>query len=123
MKRSRSIRLVLLGGISAGVLTSCGPSNQPASVSSQNVYTNNYYVPGVGYYHAPYRAFYAMPFNHFDAKLQRYYHGGQWNLTPSASITNISSPTPDVAAQAEAQRSDIQRGGFGSSSHYRSSWS
>lgn len=123
MKRSRSIRLVLIGGISAGALTSCGPGHQPPAVSAQNVYTNNYHVPGVGYYHAPYRAFFPLPYNHYDAATQRYFHGGLWNTAPAVSITNISSPTPEVASLAEAQRTDIQRGGFGHTSHYRSTWS
>ncbi len=123
MKRSRSIRLVLIGGISAGALTSCGPSHQPLAVRPENVYTNNYFVPGVGYYHAPYRAFFAFPFNHYDGTARRYYYGGNWNFFPCANITNISAPLPEVATLAEAQRSDIQRGGFGHTSSYRSSWS
>ena len=123
MKRSRSIRLVLIGGISAGALTSCGPGNQPPAVSSQNVYTNNYFVPGVGYYHAPFRAFFALPYNQFDPATQRYFYGGLWNPAPGVNLTNLSSPLPEVAALAEAQRTDVQRGGFGHTSGYHSIWS
>ena len=120
MKRSRSIRLMLIGGLTAGALTSCGPDSRPSAVSVNNVYTNNYYIPGVGYYHAPFRAFYPMPYNFYDAPNQRYFFGGQWGATPHQSITNISAPPPEVAQQAQAQRTDISRGGFGSSSrtHY-----
>jgi hypothetical protein len=104
----------LKGGVAAGALTGCGPGT--ASVSSQNVYTNNYYVPGVGYYHAPFRAWYTLPYNHFDPQTQRYFYGGQWGTTPFESITNLSSPTPEVAAATQARRTDIPRSGFGSSS-------
>jgi hypothetical protein len=123
VKRSRSIRLVLIGGIAAGVATGCGPGSQPPLVSPENVYTNNYHVPGVGYYHAPYRAFFALPYNHFDVASQRYFHGGQWSTVPAQNITNISSPTADVASLAEAQRSDVVRGGFGHTSRSHSIWS
>jgi hypothetical protein len=124
MKRSRSIRLVLIGGLSAGALTSCGPGGiEKAPVSAQNVYTNNFYVPGVGYYHAPFRAFYALRYNHFDPQTQRYFYGGQWATAPCQNFTNISSPTMQVAQQAETQRTDIPRGGFGSSSRTHHVWS
>jgi hypothetical protein len=122
VKRSRSIRLVLIGGLSAGALTSCGP-DQKGPISPDAVYTNNYYVPGVGYYHAPFRAWYSLPYNHFDAQNQRYFYGGQWAVAPHQTITNLSSPTPDAARQAEAQRSDISRGGFGRTSHSYHTWS
>ena len=124
MKRSRSIRLVLIGGLSAGALTSCGPEGiQRSPLSAQNVYTNNFHVPGVGYYHAPFRAFYALPYNHFDPQTQRYFYGGQWASLPCQNITNISAPTPAVVQTAQAQRTDIPRGGFGSSSRTHHVWS
>src|SRR5215469_11248290 len=111
MKRSKSIRLVLLGSVSAAVLTGC---DQKPSVSTQNVYTNNFYVPGAGYYHAPFRAWYRLPYNHFDSKNNMYFYGGQWGKQPFESITNISSPTSQAVQLAEITRSDITRGGFGS---------
>jgi hypothetical protein len=117
MKRSRHIRLVLIGGISAAAATGCGPGgSQPPPLSADNVYTNNFYVPGVGYYHAPFRAWYPLPYNHFDPQSQRYFYGGQWSETACQNITNISSPTTQVTQQAETQRTDIVRGGFGSTS-------
>ncbi len=111
MKRSKSIRLVLLGGLSAGALSGCSPDKPP--ISPAGVYTNNYYVPGVGFYHAPFCAWYALPYNHFDPQRKLYFYGGQWGPSPFESITNISSPTPQVAANAEAVLTDIVRGGFG----------
>jgi hypothetical protein len=121
VKRSRNIRLVLIGGISAVAVTGCGPSgSRPPPLSADNVYTNNFYVPGVGYYHAPFRAWFPLPYNHFDPQRQRYFYGGQWSETADQSITNISAPTAQAAQQAEAQRADIARGGFGgtSGSHF-----
>ncbi len=123
MKRSRTIRLVLIGGLSAGALTGCGPSNRPPTISAQNVYTNNYYVAGAGYYHAPFRMFFPTPYNHFDPVRQQYFFGGQWAAAPHLSITNISAPTAEFASQAEARRTDIPRSGFGSSSRHHSVWS
>lgn len=111
-KRSRSIRLILLGGLSSAAFTGC---SQKPSVSTQNYYTNNFYVPGAGYYHAPFRNWYPLPYNHFDTHSQRYFYGGQWGGQPFASITNISSPTSEAVASAQNARTDIQRGGFGGS--------
>ncbi|MGA2174338.1 MAG: hypothetical protein ABSH38_05065 [Verrucomicrobiota bacterium] len=111
-KRSKRIRLLLIGGLSAGALAGCAPAGK-APLSTDNVYTNNYYVPGVGYYHAPFRAWYPFPYNHFDARTQRYYAGGRWVPAPFESITNVSSPSPQTAASADAMRTDITRGGFG----------
>jgi len=117
VKRSRNIRLVLIGGISAVAVTGCGSGgSQPPPLSADNVYTNNFYVPGAGYYHAPFRAWFPLPYNHFDPQKQRYFYGGQWSETACQNITNISPPTVLAAQQAEAQRTDIVRGGFGSTS-------
>ena len=115
--------MVLIGGLSAGALSGCGPGGQSPPISAQNLYTNNYYVAGVGYYHAPFRAFYAMPYNFYEPQNQRYFFGGQWAATPHQSITNISAPPPGVAQQAQAQRTDVPRGGFGSTSRHHSVWS
>jgi hypothetical protein len=105
---------VLIGGLSAGALAGCG-SQKPPPLSADALYTNNFYVPGVGYYHAPFRAWYPLPYNHFDPQSQRYFYGGQWSATACESITNLSAPTPGIVQQAEALRTDVVRGGFGSS--------
>jgi hypothetical protein len=110
MKRSRSIRLVLLGSVSTAVLAGC---DYKPSLSAENAYTNNFYVPGAGYYHAPFRTWYRLPYNHFDPQQNRYFYGGQWWLTPCDSITNISFPTLQAVQLAETARTDISRGGFG----------
>ena len=106
---------MLIGGLSAGTLAGCGPSaTQTPSSGASDVYTNNHYLPGVGYYHAPFRAWYPLPYNHYDSRSQRYFQGGQWAATPHASITNISDPTAQAAQKAQGQRTDIRRSGFGS---------
>ena len=110
---------MLIGGLAAAAVTGCGPgSGNPPPLSSENVYTNNFYVPGVGYYHAPFRAWFSLPYNHFDPQTQRYFFGGQWSQTACQSITNISAPTEQVAQHAEVLRTDIERGGFGSTSGF-----
>ena len=123
MKRTRSVKLVLIGSLSAGALTGCGPPSGTPTVSVERVYTNNYYVPGVGYYHAPFRGFFPRPYNDYDHANGRYFFGGQWALMPHESITNISSPTPEMVTFAESTRTDVSRGGFGRSSHSYHTWS
>ncbi len=115
MKRSKAIRLVLLGSVSAGALTACNPSGS-SSITAGAYYTNNYYVPGAGYYHAPFRAWYSMPFNHYDAGNKLYFYGGNWGPAPYQSITNISAPTAAAAQQARSQAT-VTRSGFGRTSH------
>lgn len=117
MKRSKSIRLVLLGSLSTAVLSGC---HERPSVSADNVYTNNFYVPGAGYYHAPFRNWYPQPYNHFDSQKNLYYFGGMWGPRPFESITNISPPTPASVELAQTLRTDVTRGGFGgySSGYY-----
>lgn len=129
MKRSKSIRLVLLGGISAGALAASAAAAEPRRVTPENYFTNEDYIPGVGYYHAPFQAFYPQPYNYYDATRKMYFYGGQWGAAPHRSIVNISAPTADAARLAEALRTDIPRSGgvtrsgFGSSSrsHFTSS--
>lgn len=121
-KRTKRIKLFLIGGLSAGAIASCSP-NGPAAVTADNVYTNNYYLPGAGYYHAPFCAFYPVPYNYFDPKTKRYFYGGQWGLAPFENITNISSPTAGAARTAEVMRTDVTRGGFGCTGGYYSGYS
>jgi len=112
VKRSKHIRLTLIAGVSAGVLAGCSQSSKPP-LTAQNVYTNDYYVPGAGYYHAPFRGWYAYPYNYFDTTRQQYFYGGQWSHSPYESIINVSTPTVTAASTAEAVRTDVSRGGFG----------
>jgi hypothetical protein len=125
MKRSSSIRLVLLGGFSAGALAASTAAAE-ARITPESYYTNDYFIGGVGYYHAPFRGFYARPYNDYDAARKMYYYGGQWGPAPHQSIVNISAPTPRAAQLAQSQRTDLRhstpivpvvhRSGFGSTS-------
>jgi len=111
VKRAKAIKLILIGSACAGSLTGCSPT--PAPVTTNDVYTNNYYIPGVGYYHAPFNAWYPYPYNHYDPGLRSYYYGGNWGPFPNASIVNVSSPSAQAASVAQAARVDIPRSGFG----------
>jgi hypothetical protein len=115
VKRSRSVKRVLLGGLSAGALTACAAAQAPR-VTTESYFTNDDHVPGAGYYHAPFRGFFPLPYNHYDANRKMYFYGGQWGPAPYRSIVNISAPTPDAARVAESVRTDIRRSGFGSTS-------
>jgi hypothetical protein len=121
VKRSSSVKLIFAGGLAAGALTACGPP--PTRISTASVYPNDYQVPGVGYYHAPFHAFYPQPYNYYDPVRKQYYFAGQWGDAPHQSIINLSAPTAAAANAAEATRTDISRGGFGhtGSGHYFSS--
>lgn len=121
MKRSGKIRLVLLGGVSLGALSACAPGTtvKEPRVSIGNVYENDHFIPGAGYYHAPFRGFYARPYNAYDQLAKKYYYGGTWHDAPHRSVVNMSAPTPEAAQLAERVRTDIPRGGFGSTSHFR----
>ncbi len=122
MRRSRTIRLVLLGSLSAGALAGCDPAAPPSGLSV--VYTNNHHIPGLGYYHAPFRAWYSLPYNHYDPGTARYYYGGQWGPSPYESVVNISPPTADALQQLRsAQGTSVRRGGFGSTGRHTSYFS
>jgi hypothetical protein len=121
VKRSSSVRRVLLGGLSAGAIAASAAAAEPR-VTPDSFYTNDYYLPGAGYYHAPFQAFYSQPYNYFDPQRKMYFFGGKWDTVPHRSIINISAPTVEAAQRAESLRSDLRqtnyvpRGGFGSTS-------
>jgi hypothetical protein len=118
VKRSQSVKRVLLGGLSAGALTACALTARAAPVvAPESYYANNDLIPGAGYYHAPFRAFYPHPYNHYDNGRKMYFYGGQWGAAPHRSIVNISVPTPEAVRAAAAVRTDQPlRSGFGSTS-------
>jgi hypothetical protein len=124
MKRSSKIRLVLLGGLCTGAFTACGPSGtQDQAIASARVYPNDYHVPSLGYYHAPYHAWFPLPYNDYDPKTRRYYHGGLWTAEPDRSIVNLSEPSSDALRALDVATQTVRRGGWGSTSqgHYFSS--
>ncbi len=91
-----------------------------AGITPESYYTNDYYIGGVGFYHAPFRGFFERPYNEYDSGRNLYYQGGQWLPTPHRSIVNISAPTPEAAQLAQQRRTDrvqshyVPRAGFGS---------
>lgn len=113
MKRSRSVPLVLLGTLAAGALAAPAAAAVPR-ITPQSWLPNDLHLPGVGYYHAPFHAFYPHPYNHFDPGRKQYYFGGQWHAAPHRSIVNISPPSAEAARRAESLRTDVRRSGFGS---------
>ena len=137
MKRSRQVILVLSGALASGGLTGCQQEPPPpvadaentrTNVNPENTYTNDHYVPNLGYYHAPYRSWYPFPYNYYDPA-QGYYYGGRWNRQRDQSTVTTSRPTPEAAnlvnAKAAPSRasapskssssSTTSRGGFGRS--------
>lgn len=130
MKRSRHIQLFLtVSGAIAGSLTAgCDRGDvEPPAVSPENTYTNNHYVEGAGYYHAPFRQWYPHPYNYYIPS-QGYYYGGRWNTRPYES--NVASSKPDVSTartvnshwsstrkSSSGSSSGVTRGGFGSWGH------
>lgn len=122
VKRSQKIGLVLLGGLSTGLWSSCGRREEEPRITPAGVYATNQFIEGAGYYHAPYQAFYPRPYNFYDPERKLYYHGGTWQREPHRSIVNVSNPTPESATLAQTARDAfIQRAGFGSTSrgHFR----
>lgn len=140
-----AIGLPLLIGISRCSSQNNSTDAPAAEVSENQSYDNNSFLPGVGYYHAPYHAWFPMAYNQFDAG-RGYYRGGSWfpnteeNINPSARQTSgfagqstIPRSTPSSAAVVQANNASrafrashssssgsrsIFRGGFGSSSHH-----
>ncbi len=126
-KRSRQIRLILLGGLASGALTGCGGDQAAQDLPpTQRVYPNDYYIEGIGYYHAPFGNWYQYTYN--SAKVLKpgtpamFYYGGQWGPRPYESIINLSVPNSE-GVHALNRINDVRRGGFGSSYGGRSYFS
>jgi hypothetical protein len=124
MKRSSQVVLAISGVVTL-TLVGCGDSyTEPRTViQPENTYTNNQYVSGAGYYHAPFRAWYPYTYDYHDAS-RGYYRGGQWYPTPDIMPIQTSRPTMEAATHAQAAHDSAvgtRRGGFGSSSRSSSS--
>lgn len=105
-------------------------------LSTNQTYTNNHYVPNVGYYHAPYQGWFPYPYNYYSPGWG-YYHGGNWTPQPNGNTVTNSHPTSRATSSAHStwsssrssgsssgdggssssSGSSTSRGGFGSSSH------
>ncbi len=97
MKRSRVVRLTLSGTIAASLsFAGCSKSSSDDSadlsssasdidastwISEDQAITNNAYLSGAGYYHAPFQGWYTHPLNTYWPG-RGYYYGGDWWPTP-----------------------------------------
>ncbi|MEY2410449.1 MAG: hypothetical protein QOF48_3119 [Verrucomicrobiota bacterium] len=108
---------MLIGTVAGATFAGCGVSSDPTPISANQTYTNNHYVHGVGYYHAPYSRWYPLPYNHYMPG-QGYYYGGRWAPQPQTPSITASRPGADAARLAQLQRTSTSRGGssFGRSS-------
>ncbi len=137
MHKSDTVALVLCGvGVAciAGTvaLVSCSDTEDgraeappPQYVSSSTSYSNNHYLPYVGWFHAGTRTFEPYPHNTYVAGRGYYWEGG-WHAAPSSSST-VSFATPTEAsaqkANAAAGAGYASAGGSGKGSYSKSSGS
>jgi hypothetical protein len=107
-----------------------GPWDEPAVLAARQALAdsnrdveNNSYLAGVGYYHAPFFAWYPHPFNFHDA-IKGYYYGGGWHRDPFFNPSPRSHPSAAGIAAALAQLPTMPPGGSsswfggGSGGHY-----
>lgn len=111
-------------------------------VTSDSVYSNDYYVHNAGWFHASSGRFYPYVFNHYESG-RGYYHDGVWSAAPAAAVAS-ANPTREGAAEANSRYASARssfssggghtsgafshgssgsssRGGFGSTGHGSSS--
>ena len=84
-------------------------------VNGSTTYVNNHYVPGVGYYHAPYMAFFPVRYNDFSPG-QGYYYGGRYHQTAETATVTSSRPSASAVTSANSTyraSNPGKRGGFG----------
>ncbi len=119
------------------------PPPAPPTVDTNTSYPVNHFLPGAGYYHPPFGGWFPLPFNTHDPA-RGWFRGGQWQSTAqdsaaekkqsgqvsgftssgtggSGARVTSSRPTPQAVQKANTgaaaqHKSNIQRGGFGSSS-------
>lgn len=119
-RRSQRVAVVFLGamGVVGGVVAwdawrrASAEANalpeqlEPASppVAADRTYRNNDFIPGVGYYHAPYRAWFPQPYNFHDPN-RGYFGGGLWHAAPFIASMLSSQPSqPAVTSALAAQQ-------------------
>lgn len=129
-RRSKQVALVLLGtmGVVGGVVVwdawrRAAPDEFPSStlpeapsatatpvapVEANRTYQNNEFVPGAGYYHAPYHSWFPFPFNHHDPA-RGYFAGGLWHAAPFAADLLSSRPSPAGFANARAAQQSYEQ--------------
>jgi hypothetical protein len=115
------------------------------AVDPNTVYQMNHHIPGAGYYHVPFHAWFPIPYNTFQPG-RGWYRGGQWRPTEQpvaaeeqeqqSSAAGIRSsatygsgfrassyPSPAAVQRVNSgatahHASTTTRGGFGSSAHF-----
>jgi hypothetical protein len=109
-KKSGCVTLTIVG-ISVGVIAlciySCSDDEEVKDedvtyVSSGRNYSNNHYIPGVGYYHAPFHAWFPRRYNDHDST-NGYFAGGQWQRNQHTSSIVDSTPTSHAVSSANSQ--------------------
>ncbi len=126
MKRSTAVTLVISGALLAGCGNQSNPNTGEWSSSDTNApITNNTYVAGQGYWHAPYHSWYPYPYNYYRPGFG-YYYGGSYYDHPEVSSIHASTPLRSSFSGSRAgifggEHVSISRGGFGSSAHFSGS--
>ena len=133
-----AVGLPLVIGVAQCAREDDEPDDRVPVVNADTAYPNNHCLPGAGYYHAPYRAWFPLPFNHYEAG-RGWFRGGSWRGaaqadeaerraagtsgfagTQSRALPAASRPTPEAVlranAGARAKAGPVIRGGFGHSS-------
>lgn len=130
-RRSQTIALALLGATGAlgvGLMWQAWRDAAPEegaaepTVTADREYSNNEYLPGVGYYHAPFHRWFPFPLNHHDPALG-YYAGGAWQTTPLAAGLVRSRPEPDAARAAQQKQRETLSGAGGAARGGAGFWS
>lgn len=126
-RRSQRVALVLLG--SAGVLgvalaidgwrearqsseTTAPDEPRPDPVSPDRTYAHGSFLPGLGYYHAPFGAWFPFPWN-FHQPGRGYFSGGEWRPAPDERPTTASRPSAAGLAAASALQARREAGNPG----------
>lgn len=95
--------------------SACDDDDDPDPVNGTTTYVNNHYIPGVGYYHAPFMAFFPVRFNDYTPG-RGYYYGGDYHQSASAPTVTSSRPSADAVTRANTAyraTNPARRGGFG----------
>ena len=102
--------------VSGALMTGCDAQRyngggQDWSSGDQPI-TNNTYVAGQGYWHAPYHSWFPYPYNYYRPGVG-YYHGGIFSDAPESSP--IVQSFPARGGLFGGEHAGVSRGGFGGS--------
>ena len=129
MKKSTAVTLIISGALAAG----CNDRNwgynsgyYGGGYGTNQVITNNTYVQGYGYWHAPYHDWFPYPYNYYRPGYG-YFHGGFYSEEPQRSLVTSSSPLASSFGGSSfdgshsygsaGEHAGVSRGGFGGSAH------